>query len=226
MAIIFVRASITYTVLLIVVRFMGKRQIGEMQPFEFVLTLLIADLACIPMSDMSIPLSYGISAIIAIFIIHQFMSILEQFGEIPKILLSGKPSVVINKNGVNFKELKKNNLDVSDLIESMRGLGYFSLDSVDYAIYESSGTLSAIEKDTAPPNELPILIVNDGKLLKNNLKLCKLDSEFITNFLKSQKTNLKQVGVLTISGSGRFYMQKYKEKYTVGNLSLPKGVVW
>lgn len=227
MAIIFIRASITYTVLLIVIRFMGKRQIGEMQPFEFVLTLLIADLACIPMSDTSIPLGYGISAIIAIFIIHQFMSIFEQFGEIPKILLSGKPSIVINKNGVNFKELKKNNLDVSDLIESMRGLGYFSLDSVDYAIYESSGTLSAVEKENAPPNELPILIINDGKIIKGNLKICKIDQKFIVDFLKNKNVNdVKKVGVLTISGSGRFYLQKYNSKYLVGNLTLPKGVIW
>ena len=227
MAIIFIRASIVFIILLIIVRFMGKRQIGEMQPFEFVLTLLIADLACIPMSDTSIPLTYGISAILAIFIIHQLMTIVEQFGQIPKILLSGKPSIVINKNGVDFKELRKNNLDVSDLIESMRGLGYFSLDSVDYAIYESNGTLSAIEKENPPPNELPILIIKDGKYMKANLKICNIKEDFINSFLtKRNVENIKQVGVLTFSGSGKFYLQEYKKNYVVGSIELPEGAKW
>ena len=99
---------------------MGKRQIGEMQPFEFIVTLIIADLACIPMADVSIPLIYGIVAILALFILHQLLSLLEQCGNIPKRIISGKPSLVINADGVDMKELKRNNLGVDDLIESMR----------------------------------------------------------------------------------------------------------
>ena len=129
MAVIFIRSAVIYVALLIIMRLMGKRQIGEMQPFEFTVTLLIAELACIPMSDFSIPLLYGVSAILAIFILHQFMALLDKSGMIFKFLLSGKPSIVIDKNGVNFKELKRNTLDIQDLIESMRILGYFSLES-------------------------------------------------------------------------------------------------
>ena len=106
MAVTFIRTLIIFTTLIVVMRLMGKRQIGEMQPFEFIITLIIADLACAPMADISIPLVYGLVAILTLFILHQLFSILEQSGRIPKLILSGKPSLILDKNGVNIKELK------------------------------------------------------------------------------------------------------------------------
>ena len=227
MAIIFVRSTIIYITLLIIMRFMGKRQIGEMQPFEFVVTLLIAELACIPMSDISIPLLYGVSAIFAVFILHQIMTILEQSGAFVKFLISGKPSIVINKNGVDFKELRKNNLDVSDLIESMRGIGYFSLDSVDYAIYESNGTLSAIEKTNPPPPSMPILIIKNGKPIIRNMKIIKFEREELINLINLLGIkNINSVGVFTVDGNGKYYLQENGKKYKTGNISLKEGVSW
>lgn len=227
MAIIFVRSTIIYITLLIIMRFMGKRQIGEMQPFEFVVTLLIAELACIPMSDISIPLLYGVSAIFAVFILHQIMTILEQSGAFIKFLISGKPSIVINKNGVDFKELRKNNLDVSDLIESMRGIGYFSLDSVDYAIYESNGTLSAIEKTNPPPPSMPILIIKNGKPIIRNMKIIKFEQEELINLINLLGVkNINSVGVFTVDGNGKYYLQENGKKYKTGNISLKEGVSW
>ncbi len=227
MAIIFIRSTIIYTVLLIVMRLMGKRQIGEMQPIEFVVTLLIAELACIPMSDTSIPLLYGITAILAVFILHQLMTVIEQTGAFCKFALSGKPSVVINKNGVDFKELKKNNLDVSDLIESMRNLGYFALDSVEYAIYEANGTLSAIEKDINIEPSIPIIIIKNGKPVLKNLKLSKFNKSEVEQFFKSLGINsVKSVGVFTIDGNGRYYLQQYGKKYFTGQIPLKEGVSW
>ena len=135
MVVTFIRTFIIFVTLVIVMRLMGKRQIGEMQPYEFIVTLIIADLACIPMADISIPLIYGIVAILGLFILHQLMSILEQSGNFAKGVISGKPSIVINKNGVDMKELKRNNMGVDDLIESMRAAGYFSLEDLDYAIF-------------------------------------------------------------------------------------------
>ena len=146
MIIIFIRSTTIFLTLLIVMRLMGKRQIGEMQPFELVITLLISELACIPMADVSIPLLYGISAIIAIFILHQLISLIEQSSQTAKKIISGKPSLVLNKNGVDFYELKQNNMGVDDLIESMRSAGFYSLDDLDYAIFESNGKLSTKEK--------------------------------------------------------------------------------
>ena len=224
MAIIFLRSAIIYVALLIIMRLMGKRQIGEMQPFEFTVTLLIAELACIPMSDFSIPLLYGISAILAIFVLHQFMTLLDKSGNFCKFLFSGKPSVVINKNGVDFKELKKNNLDVSDLIESMRILGYFSLDSVIYAIYEANGTLTAVENQNLNYEaDLPIAIVRNGKTDKKNLnKIGFSEDELITKLKNLNVNNVKNLGNLTVDSNGRYYLQQYNKKYQTGYFNINK----
>lgn len=228
MAVIFIRSTIIYIALLIIMRLMGKRQIGEMQPFEFTVTLLISDLACIPMSDSSIPLLYGAMAILAVFILHQVMTLLDKASTPFKFLLSGKPSIVIDKNGVDFNQLKRNNMDVSDLIESMRILGYFSLDSVKFAIYESNGTLSAIENDNLDfEPSLPFSIIKNGKIDSKNLaKINKTKSE-IYDFIKNLGSKrIKDVGILTIDGNGRYYFQQYNKKFKSGYTQLKEEVKW
>ena len=120
MVLVTIRTAIIFIVLLIIMRLMGKRQIGEMQPFELVITLLIAELACIPMADVSIPLLYGIISVVTIFVLHEIMTLLDLKLKPLKSFISGKPSVVVNKNGIDDYQLKRNNLDVSDLIESLR----------------------------------------------------------------------------------------------------------
>ena len=119
MGLIFLRTSLIFLALLAVMRLMGKRQIGEMQPFEFVITLLIAELACIPMADVSIPLLYGIASVVTIFFLHQLLLFFDLKCKPFKVIVGGKPSIVINKDGIDISQLKKNHLDLSDLIESM-----------------------------------------------------------------------------------------------------------
>lgn len=228
MVIIFIRSLTTFIVLLIVMRLMGKRQIGEMQPFELVITLLIAELACIPMADISVPLVYGIAAILAVFILHQLLSIIEQSGQFAKRIISGKPSLVLNKNGVDFTELRRNNMDVEDLIESMRSAGYYSLDDLDYAIFESNGKLSAKEKPDYDKRKtsLPVLIVGEGKVVRKNLSLIGKDEEWLKKVIKSNGAkNNKQVGVMTVDGNGKVYFQKEKDKFRTFNVELG-GVKW
>lgn len=228
MLIIFIRTTIIFLTLMLVMRLMGKRQIGEMQPFEFIITLIIADLACIPMADVSIPLVYGIVAILALFVLHQLMFMIEKIGEPVKKVISGKPSIVINKNGVDLKELKKNALDVEDLIESMRGMGYFSLDDLDYAIFEANGKLSALEKEgylEAKP-ALPVLVVSDGKAKKDNLKKAGLDEEFLNSFLKERDGTLKTTEVLTVDNNGKVYYKQKNKPYETATVRLPKEAQW
>lgn len=184
MIIIFIRTAVIFLTLMVVMRLMGKRQIGEMQPFEFIITLIIADLACIPMADVSIPLIYGVVAILALFLLHQLIFLLENCGSFMQRVISGKPSVVINKDGVDLKELKKNDMSVSDLIESMRTQGYFSLDDLDYAIYEANGNLSALEKQDRKSSvpALAVLLVSDGKINKSAAENTGLGVSFVTDF--------------------------------------------
>lgn len=229
MIVIFIRTTVTFIILLTVMRLMGKRQIGEMQPFEFVITLLIAELACLPLADVSIPLIYGIIAVLAVFIVHQLFSVLEQTGQPLKKLFSGKPSLVINKDGIDVEQLRINNLDVEDLISAMRSCGYYSFDAVSYAIFESSGKLSALENpDYKSENAyLPVLLINCGKIIKNNYKMLNLDEKFTEKIIeKSNAKSVKDVTVLTLDGSGKVYLQVKNEKYKTFKVALPKGIEW
>lgn len=218
MGLIFIRTIIIYVTLLVVMRLMGKRQIGEMQPFELVVTLLIAELACIPMADTSIPLLYGVVAIVAIFFLHQIVCLLDLGFKPMKALLSGSPSIVLNKDGVDDKQLKKNNLDVSDLIESLRAAGYFSLDAVDYALYEANGSFSALPKSSYEEMQtsLPVILIDEGKFDKENLRLTGRDKSYFLDILRKQGCKSeKKVLVMTVDGNGKAYFQKKGEKYKV-----------
>lgn len=201
-------------------RLMGKSQVGEMQPFEFVISLLIAELACIPMADSSIPLLYGVIAIIAIFILHQIVWLLDLWFKPMKTVVCGKPSVVINKNGIDEYQLKQNNLDVSDLIESMRVAGYFSLDDVFYGLYESNGSFSALENPDRGSSSLSYLLIDGGTADKKNLATCGIEKSKLDEFLKKQNAELKQVLAMTVNGDGRVYFQKRGEKYKILQMEI------
>ena len=215
MALIYIRTAIIFITLLLVMRLMGKSQIGEMQPFEFVISLVIAELACIPMADTSIPILYGIIAIVTIFILHQIVWLLQLWFQPVKKVISGKPSVVINKNGIDEFQLKKNNLDVSDLIESMRVAGYFNLDDVYYGLYESNGSFSALEKEEKASTSLSLMLIDRGKPDKKNLERCGFDDSMLAKFLKEQDAKIKEVVAMTVNGEGRVYFQKRGEKYKI-----------
>ena len=229
MVLVMIRTAIIFAVLLVIMRLMCKLQIGEMQPFELVITLLIAELACIPMADASIPLLYGIISVVTIYVLHEIVTLLDLKVKPLKSLISGKPSLVINKNGIDDYQLKKNNLDVSDLIESLRSAGYFSLDSIDYALYESNGTLSALPKQNYEEiqNSLPLVIIDNGSYDDKNLKITGLGKEFFDEILKNEQIkNVKDVLVLTADGNGKLYLQVKKQKFKTVQVEYPGGKTW
>ena len=225
MALIFIRTTLVFITLFIIMRLMGKRQIGEMQPYELVITLLISELACIPMADNSIPLLYGIVAILTIYLLHQIVCVLDLGFLGAKNILSGSASVVLNKNGIDDTQLKKNNLDVSDLIESLRSEGYFALDAIDYALYEAEGVFSALPKKgyEGMQTSLPVVIVDEGKFDKRNLQLTKRDKGYYLDVLRGQGCDeLKKVLVMTVDGNGKVYLQQKGQKYKVFHLDWKK----
>ena len=229
MVLIMIRTAIIFLVLLIIMRLMGKRQIGEMQPFELVITLLIAELACIPMADTSIPLLYGIISVVTIYVLHEIMTLLDLKLKPLKSVISGKPSVVVNKNGIDDYQLKRNNLDVSDLIESLRSAGYFSLDCIDYALYEANGTFSALPKEDyeSMQTSLPLVIVDNGKYDAKNLEITGLEQSFFDGVLQDNNVkNVKKVLVLTADGTGKLYLQIKGEKFRTLKVQYPGGKKW
>ncbi len=229
MTLVIIRTAIIFVTLLIIMRLMGKRQIGEMQPFELVITLLIAELACIPMADTSIPLLYGIISVLTIYVLHEIMTLLDLKLKPMKSLISGKPSLVVNKNGIDDYQLKRNNLDVSDLIESLRTAGYFSLDCVDYALYESNGTFSALPKENYErmQTSLPLVIIDNGTYDEKNLGLTGIGKEFFDGILRQHGVKkVKRVLVLTADGEGKIYLQQKGEKFETFRVKYPGGNSW
>ena len=202
-------------------RLMGKRQIGEMQPYELVITLIIAELACIPMEDTSIPLLYGVVAILTVYLLHQIVCAIDLNIRSAKVVLSGSPSIVLNKDGIDDAQLKKNSLDVSDLIESLRVEGFFALDAVEYALYEAEGTFSALPKKNyeSLQTSLPVIIIDEGKYIDKNVALTKRDTPYYNDILRGQGCDeLKKVLVMTVDGNGKVYLQEKGKKYKTFHL--------
>lgn len=229
MVLVMIRTAIIFVVLLVIMRLMGKRQIGEMQPFELVITLLIAELACIPMADASIPLLYGVISVLTIYVLHEAVTLLDLKIKPLKSLISGKPSLVINKNGIDDYQLKRNNLDVSDLIESLRTAGYFSLDAVDYALYEANGTFSALPKEDYEQlqTSLPLVIIDNGNYDQKNLELTRIEQSFFDELLRGEGVkSSKKVLVLTADGTGKIYLQIKKQKFKTMKVTYPGGQTW
>lgn len=219
MALIFIRTAIIFITLLLCMRLMGKSQIGEMQPFEFVITMLIAELACIPMADSSIPLMYGIISVVTIFILHQVVWLLDLWFRPMKTVICGKPSLVITREGVDSYQLRKNNLDISDLIESMRAAGYFNLDDVYYGLYEANGSFSALEKEEKT-NSLPVLAIDNGRIDRANLEIAGISSQALEAFLKERGTSAGNVLVMTVDGNGRVYFQRKGKPYSIERIEV------
>ena len=222
MSIIFLRTVFIFIVLFLVMRLMGKRQIGEMQPYELVITLVISELACIPMADPSIPLLYGVITILGIYFLHQLICLIDLAFPKTRTVLSGSPSIVINKSGIDDTQLKKNNLNVTDLIESLRGAGFFALDAVEYALYEASGKFAALPKQDYEKmqNSLPVLLVCEGKFEEKNIALTGREKDYYLAFLKGQGIDeIKKVLIMTIDGNGKIYLQQKGKPYAVHHLN-------
>lgn len=213
MLVILIRTIIIMIFLLVGMRLMGKRQIGELQPFEFVITLAVAELACTPMQDVSIPLSYGIVPLLTIFVIHFLLTLLSTKSVGFRKLMNGKPVIVVNEDGIDIESLKKMNMNVNDLLECIRGSGYFSIPEVSFAIIETNGKCSIMENTEAEkPQSVPLTLIVEGKYLEANLHISNTSKEEITRVLKEQRLKLKDV-VLMTSESGNLFIQPKNQRY-------------
>lgn len=223
-----VRAILVYLLVLLVFRLMGKRQIGQMQPFELVLTLVIADLATIPMAEAAIPTLNGVVPLITLVVVHFFLTFFSK--KSPKVakFISGQPVVIINPNGINFEAIEKLDISVQDVLEAIRGQGYFSLNEVQYAIMETNGVVNVLPKSLFSPvtpdvlnikpkeNGFPHTIIAEGNFFKSNLEKIKLQEDKLAKILEEKNVkNIKNVVVLTIDAEGECFLQeKFKPAVT------------
>lgn len=192
---------------------MGKRTIGELQPYEFVITLAVADLACTPMQDISIPLLYGLVPLFTVFVAHYFITLVTTKSIKLREHLNGKPFIVIDSDGINSECLKKLNLNVNDLLSLIRQQGYFSVTQISYGIIETNGKLSILENAEAEvPQSIPMTLMVEGKILDENIKSLDLDETKIRDVLNKQHIKEKDV-VLMTADSGNVFIQPKSGKY-------------
>lgn len=224
MLIVFIRAIILYLLLVVAMRLMGKRQIGQLQPFEFAITLVVAEVACIPMSETSIPLAYGIIPIFTLFVAHLIFTKLSKNSIHFRKFLNGKPVIVINPNGIDCSALNKLDFSVNDLMEALRGANYFSPSEVRYAIYETNGQLTVIPKSANKPvtigdmniapneSDIPYMLVCEKKVMHDNLQKSGVDENKLTQILQKHDLKPKDILLLSVCGKEEIYIQPYRKQ--------------
>lgn len=220
MILVFSRTIFLYVIVLIVMRFMGKREIGQMQPFELVISIMIADLAATPMSEIGIPILYGIIPILGLLLMHIIISVLNIKSLRVREIICGKPAILIKKGKIDQKALIKENYTINELQERLRINNVFSFEDVEYAILETSGQISIIqksEKRNLTPEDLKIYpdkegisydLVIDGKVMKDNLKKINKDEVWLENELRKRNLKIEDTFVAILNGDGSIYYQK------------------
>jgi uncharacterized membrane protein YcaP (DUF421 family) len=196
---------------------MGKGEIAEMNSFDLVITLLIAEVAAVPMENNNIPIVNGIAAVTGLVFMQIVISYLALKSRTVRVFLSGKPSILIEKGEINFKILKKERVTIDELLEQLRILGYFKISDVQYAILETDGNLSVLPSssyNSTPDcefNHLPLSLIIDGQIINNNIKIINKDINWLLEILNSnQIENVKDVLLLTIDENDKVAIQKKK----------------
>lgn len=194
----FIRTIILYIIIIAGIRLMGKRQVGELEPSELVLSLIIADLASVPMQDYGIPLITGVVPILTLLSLTMILSVLTMKSVRFRAILCGRPSIVIRDGLVDQQEMGRNRLTVDELLEELRNKGYTDLSAVKYAILETNGQLSVLPyANQKPPTArqlkvsveeggLPLVVISDGRLLEHNLKALGRDRAWLDKRLKER----------------------------------------
>ena len=224
MLIILFRSIVLYLVVVFIMRIMGKRQIGQLQPYELVIALMISELAAMPMQNIGIPLFHGIIPIITLLVLQVLISTLQLKSEVARLIFCGQPSILIEKGKINIKELKKNRLNLNDLLEELRLKDYYNLDDIEYAILETRGQITIIPKSEVEPatrkdlnvksskNMLPVTLILDGRVSDRNLKLIKKDKSWLNEQLnKKNISSADQVFLALLDSQGKFVYQLKKE---------------
>lgn len=219
--IVIIRSLILFAVVLLVMRIMGKRQIGQLQPFELVITIIISELAAVPMQNTGIPLIYGILPIVILMIAQVILSFISLKSLRAREIICGKPSILIEGGRMMEDELSKLYININDLLEQLRIKGYPDIQDVEFAVLETEGQLTVIPKSsvrplspqdmsiTVPQQKLPIGLIIDGTIVKQNLRPAKMNEEGLKNLLaKNGAPDYKKVLFAGLDSSGKFFYQQ------------------
>ena len=224
MIITFVRSIILYILVLLVMRLMGKREIGQLQPFELAISIMIADLASIPMTDTGTPISNGIVPILGLLVMHLLISLINIKSIRARQIICGKPRILIYRGKIEEKALIKERFTINELEERLRAQNISNLGDVEYAILETSGQITVIEKPnkrTTIPEDFGIMpdyegipydLVIDGKIMNENLKAIGKNYVWLKKEVNKFNINPEDALVVTFDGKGQIFCQEKMKK--------------
>ena len=223
MLVSFARAVILYLALILVIRLMGKRQLGQMEPTEFVVTMLIADLASVPMQDEGIPLLSGLIPILVVLAMELLLSVLVYHSVPMRRFFCGKPVVLMHDGKLEQQNLRKTRVTPDELTEFLRLQGVTDLTTVQYAILETNGSISTLLYPKHQPAtakdagihvdalQLPVTLISGGRLLHENLRLAGRTEAWVKEQLSHYHCAVRDVYLLTAEPSGKLYLSIRKE---------------
>ena len=213
------------------VRLMGKRQLGQFEPYELAMALLLADILATPMSDVSTPLLHGILPVMAMVGVHALITILSIKSDKARAIISGKPSIIISGGIIDYKELKRLSLSVSDLLEGIREFGIMNPWDVEYAIMEANGTITAFEKSkkrtptceemnlTVQKENFPLALILDGKIQLWNLHRANLSEDELVSALSASGHSASRILLATMDEENQITFQTKQGESFKTNIS-------
>lgn len=215
-----IRTTLLYLAVTVIMRLMGKRQVGELQPYELVIAVFIAELAAIPVADTDIPLFNGLIPIVVLLVLQVLLSEFTMWSEKARKLVCGTPSILIEHGVILEKELQRLRINLNDLFEQLRKKNFPNVADVDYAILETNGQLSVIAKSgrspvtgsdlglKPPATGLPITLVLDGKLNQHNLRLSGLSLEVLKQHAQARGiASIQDVFFANVDETGSIHLQ-------------------
>lgn len=218
------RTIIIYILVLITMRLMGKREIGQLQPFELAISIMIADLASIPMTETGIPITRGIVPILGLLVMHLLISVLNMKSVRAREIVCGKPRILIYRGKIDEKALIKERFTINELEERLRINNVSSIGDVEYAILETSGNITVIQKPnkrTTIPEDfnimpdyegLPYDLVVDGKIMSDNLQAIEKDYNWLETQVQKFGFKPEEALLVTFDGKGQIFCQKKEKK--------------
>lgn len=220
MLVVLFRAAILYGLIMFCIRLMGKRQLGELQPSELVITILISNIASLPIEDTGIPLILGAIPVLVLVSCEIIISNVSLKCKRFRSFVSGTPVVVINDGTLDQLQLRKIRFSIDDLMESLRQAGVFDIRDVEYAIVETTGKVSILQKfhaQTVTPEMLkltgekaipPMVVISDGELIKSAVTACNVTEEWVRETVHQQGYTQKQVFLMTCTPDKDYYIVK------------------
>ncbi|MBQ6908380.1 MAG: DUF421 domain-containing protein [Clostridia bacterium] len=209
MFVLIIRTLILYGLIILAIRIMGKKQIGELQPSELVVAIMISDLAAVPMQTIDIPLLTGIVPVLTLLVAEVTMSFISLKSKRARKYITGEPSIIIKSGRINEKELEKARFTLNDLMEELRISGYPDVSKIDMAILETNGEMSIIEKSKDSMTDFPYILISDGEMNRAELKRAGKSEEWLKQRIKC---DFKDVFIASLNSDNELTVQKKERK--------------